>query len=177
MNSTAGLSKMIMLQHVPMEEIQKWNAADMLQMLLWSAGAAVGGNVVGHWGVIGNFFCTAAVQFGASIPLIILYLLDPTVDIYPEEEPTPNDDVTNNSPSIASGNEDLFYDPEDEGGVSFQDCQDVPPFEDEATFTAFYNRKGRYSNEKRSPATSEATNATKSIDSSDSNATKDSNAL
>jgi MFS family permease len=80
MNSTCSLSKVIMLNTVPEEDIHKWTVVETLQLFLWSGGAAVGGIVVGRKGIIFNFYVTAALQLFASLPLIILCCLGTKAD-------------------------------------------------------------------------------------------------
>lgn len=87
MNSTCSLSKLIMLQTVPEEEIHKWTMVEKIQLFLWSAGAAVGGILVGYKGILFNFFVTAALQLSASLPLILLCCLGTNADMENEEDP------------------------------------------------------------------------------------------
>jgi hypothetical protein len=76
MNSTGSLSKEVLLDSIPKEDLAKWNSMEKLQMFLWSGSAALGGVLVGYRGIVFNFYVTAGLQLLASLPLVCLFSRD-----------------------------------------------------------------------------------------------------
>lgn len=60
------------MDNVPPSERGRWAALESLNMFSWSGSAALGGYLVGMIGMMPLFCTTAAIQFLASIPLVIL---------------------------------------------------------------------------------------------------------
>jgi MFS family permease len=76
MNSTSALSRSIVADAVPKENMGKWNALDPLHMLLWSGSAILGGILVSFYGVLVNFYVSAGLQLLASLPFLALFNSD-----------------------------------------------------------------------------------------------------
>eukprot|EP00980_Cylindrotheca_fusiformis_P031284 scaffold26122_cov127-Cylindrotheca_fusiformis.AAC.3 len=72
MNSTSALTKSVLMDHVPSNERAKWSALESLNMFSWSGSAALGGILVDYRGILFNFCITAALQFVATFPHILL---------------------------------------------------------------------------------------------------------
>ena len=72
MNTPSALTRSIVMDHVPSAERAKWSALESLNMFSWSGSAVIGGILVDKEGIVFNFCATAALQFVATIPLVIL---------------------------------------------------------------------------------------------------------
>jgi predicted MFS family arabinose efflux permease len=72
MNSTNALTKSVLMDHVPQDERAKWSALESFNMFSWSGSAALGGILVDSDGIIFNFCITAALQFVATFPHLLL---------------------------------------------------------------------------------------------------------
>jgi len=84
MNSTTPLTKSVLMDAVPKETRGKWSAIESVSMFSWSGSAFLGGLLVGWEGLLFNFTCTAAIQFCATMPLVMILLL--TGDPIEEEQ-------------------------------------------------------------------------------------------
>lgn len=71
-NSTAALTKSVLMDHVPPSERGRWSALESLNMFSWSGSAALGGYLVGMIGMVPLFCTTAGIQFLATFPLVRL---------------------------------------------------------------------------------------------------------
>ena len=71
-NSTGALTRSVLMDHVPPSERGRWAALESLNMFSWSGSAALGGYLVGYIGMIPLFCTTAAIQFLATMPLVVL---------------------------------------------------------------------------------------------------------
>lgn len=76
MNSTSALSRSIVSDAVPKEDMGKWNALEPLHMLLWSGSALLGGILVCFYGVLLIFYVSAGIQLLASLPFLALFTSD-----------------------------------------------------------------------------------------------------
>lgn len=92
-NSTSALSKSLVYNNAPVggEDADRYywwwsGATGRIQMLLWSTGAAVGGYGAGRWGIISLFMVTVAMQLSATLPWLVLLLVNPSIDDYEESE-------------------------------------------------------------------------------------------
>ena len=72
MNSTAPLTRSILMDNVPKRERGRWNALESVNMFSWAGSAALGGYLVSWNGLLFNFSVTAAMQFLGTIPVILL---------------------------------------------------------------------------------------------------------
>jgi MFS family permease len=86
MNSTSALSRSIVSDAVPKEDMGKWNALEPLHMLLWSGSAILGGILVYFYGVLLNFYVSAGLQLLASLPLLALFTSDASEERGAESE-------------------------------------------------------------------------------------------
>lgn len=155
-NSTASLTDEIALQRVSEAESYKWRIAKTLQMVLWSAGAILGGYVSGRWSMAINFYMTGAIQFCASISLLTLYASSPENDCWDSEDAVQEDPLDPNEAVHEN------HDCDGRGGVSFQDCISDSP-----------KCKERHSSQTTSPGISETTSDTNSMTSSDQDVASD----
>ena len=73
MNATSALTKSVLMDAVPKSERGKWSALESVNMFSWSGSAALGGLLVGFKGIIFNFAVTGAIQFLATLPLVLLF--------------------------------------------------------------------------------------------------------
>jgi hypothetical protein len=137
MNSTCALSRSIMLSTIPEEEVHKWTIAQRIQLFLWSGGAALGGILVGHQGIVFNFYATAALQLVATLPLVLLCCMGPSKDDVNEFLfPALTDDEENNLSSLPreenESDEPLFEESRDfvDSDPEFFDCSPLCSSED-----------------------------------------------
>jgi MFS family permease len=72
MNSTSALTKSVLMDHVPKDERAKWSALESFNMFSWSGSAALGGILIDYDGILFNFCITAALQFVATLPHLLL---------------------------------------------------------------------------------------------------------
>ena len=72
MNSTSPLTKSILMDNVPAKERGRWSALESVNMFSWSGSAAFGGFLVSFDGLLFNFSVTAALQFLATLPVLVL---------------------------------------------------------------------------------------------------------
>jgi MFS family permease len=72
MNSTSALTKSVLMDHVPKDERAKWSALESFNMFSWSGSAALGGILVDSDGILFTFCITAALQFVATFPHLLL---------------------------------------------------------------------------------------------------------
>ncbi|KAG7339388.1 hypothetical protein IV203_006492 [Nitzschia inconspicua] len=154
LNSTSSLIDMIVAQNFPDGESSKLRMANALQLLLWSAGAAFGGYVAGHYGMHVNFYITGAVQLGASIPLLVLYCVKPGDDILEMEDRFRDYQSISNINDYQQGQDYSSS----QGSVVFQDClSEMGSCKEERC----------YCSQATSPGISDTTSDTHSITSSD----------
>ena len=73
MNCTQGLTKSILMDSVPRKERGKWSALESFNTASWSGSSFIGGILVGMYGISVNFYVTAAMQFLATLPLMLLF--------------------------------------------------------------------------------------------------------
>jgi hypothetical protein len=122
MNSTGSLSKEVLLDTVPKEDLIKWNSVETLQMLLWSGSAALGGVLVDYWGIVFTFYVTAGLQLVASLPLVCLFSRDNAAGVGPTERGSNgflDSDDANDLSSIPMVNSEG-----DEGDTVYQSTRD-----------------------------------------------------
>ena len=72
MNSTGALTRSVLMDNVPKEERGKWSALESVNMFSWSGSACIGGILIGFVGILPLFAVTAAIQFFATLPLLVL---------------------------------------------------------------------------------------------------------
>lgn len=77
MNSSTSLTQSILLATVPEQQAKKWVLAEMVQLLVWSAGAGFGGYLVRTQGVLAPFYATAAIQAVSTLLAVILCFVGP----------------------------------------------------------------------------------------------------
>jgi MFS family permease len=75
MNSTSGLTKGILNDHVPKHRRGFFNALESLNLFSWSGSAVLGGVLVSSIGYRHTFLCTAAVQTMSAMFLVPLFTL------------------------------------------------------------------------------------------------------
>jgi MFS family permease len=119
MNSTSPLTKSILMDNVPAKERGRWSVLESVNMFSWSGSAAFGGFLVSFDGLLFNFSVTAALQFLATIPVLILMS---TVDVEGTGQNTQRDASTseNNTnalaaPALPSAGETTTTNTDDEG--------------------------------------------------------------
>ena len=76
MNSTSALTRSVLMDNVPKEERAKWSALESVNMFSWSGSAALGGVLIGIFGILPLFACTAVIQFVATLPVVALFSKD-----------------------------------------------------------------------------------------------------
>ncbi len=70
--SADGLTRSVIMDSVPPQERAKWSAVESVNMFGWSGSAALGGFLVGWFGIVYNFYITASFQTLATIPLFLV---------------------------------------------------------------------------------------------------------
>ncbi|KAG7363969.1 hypothetical protein IV203_037171 [Nitzschia inconspicua] len=154
LNSTSSFIDMIVAQNHPDGESSKLRMANALQLLLWSAGAAFGGYVAGHYGMHVSFYITGAIQLGGSIPLLVLYCVQPGGDILEMEDHFRDYQSISNINDYQEGQD---YSGSQGSGV-FQDC---------LSEMGSCKEERNYCSQATSPGISDTTSDTHSITSSD----------
>jgi hypothetical protein len=135
MNSTGSLSKEVLLDTVPKEDLAKWNSMETLQMFLWSGSAALGGVLVGYRGIVFNFYVTAGMQLLATLPLVYLFSRDNAAGVGSAERGSNeflDSDDENDLSSIAMVNSEG-----DEGETVYQPSRDR--LESESSQSEFFD--------------------------------------
>lgn len=78
MNSTSPLTKSLLMDSVPAQERGRWTALESVNTFSWSGSAFLGGVLVQVDGILFNFIITATLQFLATIPIVLLILMNDT---------------------------------------------------------------------------------------------------
>jgi MFS family permease/GNAT superfamily N-acetyltransferase len=86
MNCTGALTRSVLMDNVPPSERGRWAALESLNMFSWSGSAALGGYLVGWFGMMPLFCMTAGIQLLATLPLVLLSLEEKLEGIPHEEE-------------------------------------------------------------------------------------------
>jgi len=77
-NSCSALTRSMLMDHVPSHERGKWAALESVNMFSWSGSAALGGVLVGVFGIVRLFAITAIVQLVSSLVVLLLWGVDTT---------------------------------------------------------------------------------------------------
>ena len=64
------------MDNVPSHERGKWSVLESVNMFSWSGSAALGGMLVGWFGIVELFAITAAIQLVSSLVVLSLFGVD-----------------------------------------------------------------------------------------------------
>lgn len=76
MNATSPLTRSMLMDNVPSHERGKWSALESVNMFSWSGSAALGGVLVGLFGIVRLFAITAVIQLVSSLVVMMLFEVD-----------------------------------------------------------------------------------------------------